>query len=273
MQRLGPDAALVPPLFVLFARSSEDQLRRQILFLKTEPEMTRASVPQSRIFFKDDERQQLLELGDGIGADVLKMVLFFHPRSYRRWQERRRQGKPPAKKIGRKGTSKAIRQIVVRPAKQNRWGYGRIVGESRELRIRCVGRTTASTILKEEGIYPGPKRGPGTWDDFIKIQAESLWQCDFFSKMARTSIGLRQAYTLAFLHVRSVQYAASASIASSFAAWDTSAVSRLATSITIIMRGLTRGSRTSRCSGSAPRSTIRQRAATRSSAESGLAAC
>ena len=52
------------PLFFLFARSSEEQLRRQILFLKAELEMTRARVPQSRIFLKDDERQRLLELGD-----------------------------------------------------------------------------------------------------------------------------------------------------------------------------------------------------------------
>ncbi|QDT01481.1 hypothetical protein HG15A2_48230 [Adhaeretor mobilis] len=59
------------------------------------------------------------------------------------------------------------------------------------------------TILKEEGLHPGPKRGPGTWDEFLKIHADTLWQCDFFSKMAMTSSGLRQAYVLAFLHVKS----------------------------------------------------------------------
>ncbi|MEM8865687.1 MAG: integrase, partial [Planctomycetota bacterium] len=175
------------PLFFLFARSSEEQLRRQILFLKAELEMTRARVPQSRIFLKDEERQRLLELGDGISSDVLKLVSIVHPRTYRRWLERRSQGKPPAKKMGRKGTSETIRQIVVRLAKQNQWGYARIVGELRKLRIRCVGRTTVRTILKEEGIHPGPKRGPGTWDEFIKIHADSLWQCDFFSKTVMTS--------------------------------------------------------------------------------------
>jgi len=165
------------PLFFLFARSSEEQLRRQILFLKAELEMTRARVPQSRIFLSDDERQRLLELGDGIGADALKLVSIVHPRTYRRWLQRRSEGKPPAKKMGRKGTSETIRQIVVRLAKQNQWGYGRIVGELRKLRIRCVGRTTIRAILKEEGVHTGPKRGPGTWDDFIKIHAETLWQC------------------------------------------------------------------------------------------------
>lgn len=66
--------------------------------------------------------------------------------------------------MGRKGTSETIRQIVVRPAKENRLGYAKNVRELLKLRIRCVGRTTVCMILKEEGIHPGPKRGlaPGT---------------------------------------------------------------------------------------------------------------
>lgn len=62
-----------------FARSSYEQLRRQVLFLKAELEMTRARVPQSHFFLKDGERQRLLELGDGIGSDALKLVSIVHP--------------------------------------------------------------------------------------------------------------------------------------------------------------------------------------------------
>lgn len=40
-------------LFFLFARADEELLRRQILFLKAELEMTRARVPKSRIFFNE----------------------------------------------------------------------------------------------------------------------------------------------------------------------------------------------------------------------------
>ncbi|TWT36640.1 Integrase core domain protein [Posidoniimonas corsicana] len=191
------------PLMFLLARSREDQLRRQILFLKAELEMTRVRVPQSRIFLSNEERERLLELGDGIGSDVLKLVSIVHPRTYQRWRERKSQGQPPAKKMGRKGTPETLRQIVIRLAKQTGWGYGRIVGELKKLRIQCVGRTTVRTILKEEGVSPSPKRGRGTWDEFIKIHADTLWQCDFFSKMVVTKTGLRQAYVLAFLHVNS----------------------------------------------------------------------
>ena len=191
------------PLFFLFVRANEEQLRRHILFLKTELELTRSHVPKSRIFLTNEERQRLLELGDGIGPDVLKIVSIVHPRTYRRWLERRSEGKKPTRKMGRKGTSETIREIVVRLARENQWGYGRIVGELRKLRIFRCGRTTVRTILKEEGIHPGPKRGPGTWDNFIKIHAETLWQCDFFSKMVMTASGFRQAYVLAFIHVKS----------------------------------------------------------------------
>ena len=59
------------------------------------------------------------------------------------------------------------------------------------------------TILKEEDIKPSPKRGRGTWDEFIKIHAETLWQVDFFSKMAVTRKGIQQTFVLAFINVKS----------------------------------------------------------------------
>jgi hypothetical protein len=76
------------------------------------------------------------------------------------------------------------------------------VGELRKLRILGVGRTTVGTILKEEGVNPGPKRGKGTWDEFIKIHAETLWQVDFFGKMVITRKGIKPAFVLTILHVK-----------------------------------------------------------------------
>ena len=46
-------------------------------------------------------------------------------------------------------------------------------------------------------------RALGNWDQFLKIHAETLWQCDFFSKRIWTPTGLRQYFVLAFLHVGS----------------------------------------------------------------------
>lgn len=123
------------PLLFLLAGSNEQQLRRQIEFLKAENEMLRKRVPKQRIFLDNEERERLLTLGDAIGSGVLKLITIVHPRSYQRWSERRSQGKKPTKRMGRKGTPESIHEIVIRLAKETGWGYGRIVGELKKLRI------------------------------------------------------------------------------------------------------------------------------------------
>jgi putative transposase len=54
---------------------------------------------------------------------------------------------------------------------------------------------------KANGLDPGPQRGPGTWDEFLKIHAATLWQCDFFSKRVLTPKGFRELFVVVFLHV------------------------------------------------------------------------
>ncbi len=51
------------------------------------------------------------------------------------------------------------------------------------------------------GHSPGPKRGAGTWDEFLKIHAATLWQCDFYSKKVLTIKGFRDLFLLVFIHV------------------------------------------------------------------------
>ena len=55
--------------------------------------------------------------------------------------------------------------------------------------------------MKENGFDPGPKWGVGTWDEFLKLRAATLWQCDFFTKKVLTIKGFRDAFVLVFLHV------------------------------------------------------------------------
>lgn len=75
------------------------------------------------------------------------------------------------------------------------------MGELKKLGIKPPSRNTVKKILKAAGLDPGPKRGEGTWDEFLKQHAASLWQCDFFSKRIVTLKGIRDAFVLAFLHL------------------------------------------------------------------------
>ncbi len=80
-------------------------------------------------------------------------------------------------------------------------GYTRILGELKKLRVGPVCRQSVKNILIEHGLDPGPKRGKGTWSDFLRIHAETLWQCDFFSKRVWTLQGPRQIFAMAFIHL------------------------------------------------------------------------
>ena len=70
------------------------------------------------------------------------------------------------------------------------------MGELKKLGIKPPSRNTVKNILKQNGRDPGPKRGRGSWDDFLKIHSETLWQCDFCSKLIWTPTGLRQYFAL-----------------------------------------------------------------------------
>ncbi len=187
-------------MFFFLAGCTEDQLRKDVEFLKAENQILRKRVPKQRIFLSKEERERLIKLGTAIGPGARHLIMIVHPRTYQRWISEKSSGRK-AKRMGRPKTLESVREIVVRIAKETGWGYGRILGELRKLRIHCVGRTTVKNILKQEGLLPGPRRGPGTWDEFVKMHAETLWQIDFFSKCIWTPRGLRQCFVLAFLHV------------------------------------------------------------------------
>jgi hypothetical protein len=70
-------------------------------------------------------------------------------------------------------------------AKATSWGYRRISGELKRLRIFNMSRATVCRILQENGFDPGPKRGRGTWHDFIEMHRKTLWATDFFTKTVR----------------------------------------------------------------------------------------
>jgi putative transposase len=100
-------------------------------------------------------------------------------------------------------------QILVSPSRaaetkgsNTRWGYDRIVGELKKLRIYSVSRATVSRVLQENGFDRGPKRGHGSWHEFIQRHIKTVWATDFFTKKVWTMRGPITYYVLFFIHLR-----------------------------------------------------------------------
>lgn len=149
-------------LLLLIAGSTQKELASQIRYLQIENEILRSKLPK-RVPVTEKERNKLVKLGSKLGKALGELVTIVHPDTLRRWI--RVAGKPgkktPAKK-GRRRTKEEIRELIIKLARENDWGYTRILGEIKKLGIKPPSRNTVKNILKENGLEPGPKRGAGT---------------------------------------------------------------------------------------------------------------
>ncbi|HEX5470422.1 MAG TPA: integrase core domain-containing protein [Lacipirellulaceae bacterium] len=191
---------LVQPLLFFLARCTRNQLIRNIEFLKTENEMLRKRVPNKHIHLKADERDRLLKLALAIGPDVKHLVSIVTYDTIRRWR-RKACGFVSRGPVGRPKKPMEIRALVVKIARETGWGYTRVLGELRKLNIHDISRQTVVNILKANGHNPNSRRGPGSWDELLKMHAETLWQCDFFSKRVFSKLGFPQLFAMVFLNV------------------------------------------------------------------------
>ena len=66
---------------------------------------------------------------------------------------------------------------------------------------RAARTSAVARILKENGFDPAPKRGDGSWGDFVRRHLKTLWATDFFTKKVWTPRGLVEYYVLFFIHV------------------------------------------------------------------------
>jgi putative transposase len=124
------------PLLFMLAGSTEDQLIRQIEFLKAENEMLKKRVPKQRIFLEPDERATLLKLGKELGAGIRQLITIVSYSTFRRWV-RKVEGKGPTRK-GRPRLAAIVRELVVLIAQETGWGYTRILGELKKLKVGRV---------------------------------------------------------------------------------------------------------------------------------------
>jgi putative transposase len=196
---------ILHPLLALLASATRQELARQVAYLKEENRVLRERLPK-RLVATDKEKRRLLSAGRKLGVQLKELTSFVSYPTFARWlRETEAGGKPtppaPKRKPGRPKTDAEICELVVCLGKENSWGYTRILGELRKLGIKSISRQTVKVILKENNIDPGPNRGTGSWEEFLKIHADTLWQCDFVSKPTWTMKGLVDLYFVVFLHL------------------------------------------------------------------------
>jgi putative transposase len=190
-------------LLLLIAGATQKELARHVQYLKVENQILRSKLP-ARVLVTLQERNRLVRFGARLGKAIHELVSIVHPDTLRRWIREDRRGRrvKPAQ-VGRRRTAESIRKLIVKLAKETGWGYTRILGELKKLGIKSVSRNTVKNILKAKGLDPGPTRGIGTWDEFLKLHAATLWQCDFLSVRTLTTKGFRDLFVMVFLHVES----------------------------------------------------------------------
>ncbi len=176
----------------------------RIRFLKAEVEILRCKLGGNRVIPNPDDRARLLALGAELNHNVGDLIGIVTPQTYSRWVLEQREGRRP-RRVGRPRIARNVRALIKRLAKENvGWGYRRIIGELRKLRLR-VGRSSVRRILKDAGLTPSPTRrglaGETTWRKFLRLHMNTLVACDFFTKAVVTPLGVRLAHCLVFIHL------------------------------------------------------------------------
>ncbi len=190
-------------LMLVIAGSTSKELARQVSYLKAENQILRSRLPE-RLILTHREKNRLVRFAKNLGSALNELATIVHPSTIRRWIRDASDNVAKARKnVGRPRTAEQIEKLILKLAKDNSWGYTRILGELKKLGIESVTRNTVKNILKRNGYEVGPKRGPGTWDEFIKRHAKTMWQCDFFSKKVVSKTGLRDLFVIVFLNVES----------------------------------------------------------------------
>jgi len=124
------------------------------------------------------------------------------PATLLRWHQElvRRKWTYPHRKPGRPPTGQAVRELVLRLARENpRWGYPRIAGELIKLGF-CLSPSTVRRLLASAGLDPAPRRGGTSWRSFLRQQGASMLACDLLTV---ETVALRRLYVLFFIELGS----------------------------------------------------------------------
>lgn len=215
-------------LLNLVADFFHTQLTQQISYLKCENKILRARLGKC-VRVRKWEKHLLLKLGKPLGKSLEALISVVTYRTFQNWLKQKHDRDIP-KKVGRRKTNHEIRDIVIQMARNNPWGYTRILGELRKLGIQRLSRSSIKNILKEAGIPALPHRDAESWFNILKRHHDTLLACDFFSHKVWTLKGPRFFFVLFFINLHTRQVELAGITKHPKAAWVIEASRKLATS-------------------------------------------
>jgi putative transposase len=195
-------------LLAYITGSVDEELLLRNEYLVTENRILRQQFT-GRVQLSDAERRRLAEIGKKLGKRALEEVAsLVKPETILAWHRtlvaQKFDGSKQCKALGRPRIERALEDLVVRMAQENRrWGYDRIAGALAPLGYTLSDQTVGN-ILKRHGIPPAPARQrTTTWSEFIRTHMDMLVATDFFTAEVWTSYGLVTYYVLFFIHLAS----------------------------------------------------------------------
>lgn len=194
------------PLIATITRLLCRELTLQNEHLRRENKILRSKI-KTRISFTEQERRTLVESAMAMGKDLMKeVVTIVQPKTILAWQRRLESRKwdysdRRKKNPGRPRISIDIERIVCRMARENEWGYARIQGELKKLKIE-ISKGSVANILRRNGLPPSPERKGLTWREFLSRHASLFLCADMFQKEVWTFKGLTTAYVFFVIHLQ-----------------------------------------------------------------------
>jgi hypothetical protein len=177
-------------------------------YLVAENRILKAQLKE-RLRLSDAERAKLGEIGHRLGRKALgEVATTALPDTiltwYRRLVARKFDGSRARRTPGRPRIDRAVEQLIVRMAEENRcWGYDRVVGALANLGHE-ISAQTVGNVLRRHGLPPAPaRRHTTTWVAFIRAHLAVLAGTDFFTVEVLTLRGLVTYYVLFFIHLES----------------------------------------------------------------------
>lgn len=151
-----------------------------------------------RVRFTNKQRCLLAGKAKALGRGALKRLeTIVTPDTLLRWHREliaKKYDGSARRRRGRPRIEHELEELIVRMARENRWGYLRIAGALRTLG-HSVARSTVANVLKRHGIEPAPQRRV-TWKEFLRSHWDVLAAADFFTVEVWSVVGLVRYHVL-----------------------------------------------------------------------------